>query len=177
MYTIKDVERIAEKLISKTHKFKANGNTYHISPKFDLGYSFEFDNAKVRFGCCKYSVKKITLSKQLCEKNLDKLDTQIVDTILHEIAHALCYHVYGSNNGRGHNRFWRDIAIQIGCCGETYYCSKTIESVESKYTLVCDSCNKTTPLHRKINGRSYSCGDCSPKVYNPKFKMRLIQNR
>ena len=72
-------------------------------------WSFEFDNAVVRFGCCKYSKKLFSLTKELVLINNRK---EIKDTILHEIAHALV------GSGNGHNWVWKNKALEIGCNGE-----------------------------------------------------------
>jgi hypothetical protein len=50
-------------------------------------WRFEFDNAKRRFGCCHRSQNLISLSRILVEKNTQ---SEVEDTIRHEIAHALC---------------------------------------------------------------------------------------
>jgi hypothetical protein len=52
------------------------------------------DSAVRRFGTCRYSRKLITLSRQLIELN-DQ--ARVLDTILHEIAHALA----GPKTGHG----------------------------------------------------------------------------
>lgn len=51
-----------------------------------VGWSFEFDNAQKRFGCCNFNKKRITLSRILTTLNSE---AEVEDTILHEIAHAL----------------------------------------------------------------------------------------
>ena len=53
----------------------------------DLGWRFRFDHARRRFGSCKYREKAITLSRPLTLLNGE---AEVRDTVLHEIAHALC---------------------------------------------------------------------------------------
>lgn len=60
-------------------------------------------------GFCSYTRKEICI-----DINHAKMSTlpEIVDTILHEIAHALAFHLYGSV---GHDKKWRSECIRLGC--------------------------------------------------------------
>jgi hypothetical protein len=89
----------------------------------EQGWRFEFDNAKRRFGCCKYGSRRITLSLYLTE--LNNID-EVKNTILHEIAHALCPR-------QGHNSVWKRKAIEIGCSGDRCYSSDKVETVKGNY--------------------------------------------
>lgn len=125
----------------------------------DLGWHFMFDNAKRRLGCCKYRYKLITLSKPIVLVNDERI---IINTILHEIAHALV------GAGHGHDEVWRRKAIEIGCNGNRC-CSDNV-NVEGKYVAVCDGCNTRHYIHR-AKKRNVSCGKCSGGRYNEKFKL------
>ena len=129
------------------------------------GWSFEFDNAKRRFGCCKYRLKKITLSVYLTE--LNKLE-DVKNTILHEIAHALCPR-------EGHSPIWRAKAIEIGCDGNRCYSSNEVETVKGNYTATCVGCNKEFSRFRYTT-KSQSCGNCSGGRYNPQYKLVWVKN-
>jgi predicted SprT family Zn-dependent metalloprotease len=118
-----------------------------------LGWRFEFDNAKRRFGCCNYTLKLITLSKSLTELNDE---ARVKNTILHEIAHALV------GSGNGHNHVWRKKALEIGCDGKRCYSIKTVTTPKSKYEAVCKKCNHVHKRHRKPKNK-VSCGVCSNK--------------
>lgn len=178
MKTLNDVKKLAEELMAKKFTFSTYFGVYTLSAN-ELGYRFEFDSAKRRFGACWYVAKKITLSMPLCKENLDKLDTQIEDTMLHELAHAFCIHVYGIKEGKGHGYNWQHIAKQIGCNGERCYKSSEVNKPKSKYTLVCDSCGKETPKYKKVT-RKYACAKCSNEhnitTYTERFKLRLVTN-
>lgn len=126
----------------------------------EQGWSFEFDNAKRRFGCCKYRSKRITLSVYLTELNLvDK----VKDTILHEIAHALCPR-------QGHNQVWKRKAIEIGCSGNRCYNSAEVETVKGNYVATCSGCDKSFNRFRKPKYEQ-SCGQCSGGRFNPAYKL------
>ena len=139
---------------------------------YDQGWQFRFDNARSRAGCCKHSKKTITLSRYL---NPHFKDEKVIDTILHEIAHALV-------GGRhGHNRVWKMKATEIGADPTRCYSTDSFKEgakdtleKQSKYTLSCNSCKDTHSMHRKPS-RGYSCGKCA-KGYNSKYKLTLTQN-
>ena len=171
MSSIIEIELLVEKLMSKNFTVKSAGNLYTISAK-NLGYTFKWDNAKRRNGQINYSRKTISLSKAKAKVNLDKVNTVIKNTILHEIAHSFSFHIYGMS-GRGHCHKWRSIAKQIGCSGDR--CTSGYEQPKSKYTLYCTTCKKKSPMHRSTK-ISRSCGVCSPKVYNKKYELKIIQN-
>lgn len=125
------------------------------------GWRFEFDRAKRRFGSCRYSKKIITVSIHLCA--LNSAD-EIMETILHEIAHALVGGVHG------HNHIWRRTALQIGSNGKRCHTSDT---VAPKFIGTCDNCGRRIERHRR---KKISCGVCSPNVWNPNFLFRWSVN-
>ena len=129
-------------------------------------WRFEFDNARRRFGVCKYSTKIIGLSQHLVALNDE---AQVKDTILHEIAHALV------GPKHGHDWVWRRKAIEIGCNGERCYKSAEVATPQSKYIAECVGCKKIYKAHkkRKINR---SCKNCSGGSYNPEYKLEWKPN-
>jgi hypothetical protein len=124
----------------------------------DSGWYFEFDQAKRRFGCCNYRIKKITLSAPLTELRDESF---VRNTILHEIAHAL---VGGRN---GHNHIWKAKAIEIGCNGDR--CSSDAH-IQGKWVGTCPN-GHVKHRHRKPSG-SISCGTCS-NVYDPQYAINF----
>jgi len=178
MGTIGEIQKLANELLNTEFRIVTYRGTHLVTPS-KIGYRFEFDSAKRRFGCCFYRQKKITLSLPLCAENLDKIHTRIKNTILHEIAHALSVEVLGAREGRGHGHNWKSIAKQIGCDGERCYNGDTVNKPQSKYTLICDTCGRETPKHRKTN-LLYACGTCCKNhnggKYSEKYKLRLVVN-
>lgn len=116
-----------------------------------LGWHFQFDRAKRRFGCCKYRTKTISLSVRLVELNNE---SRVKNTILHEIAHALV------GVGHGHNMVWRKKALEIGCDGQRCYTAEETEMVQGKYKAICPVCKHVHHKHRKPK-RTTSCGICT----------------
>jgi predicted SprT family Zn-dependent metalloprotease len=178
MKTLNDVKLMAETLMAKQFTFNTYHGVYTLSGN-QLGYQFKFDNAKRRFGCCNYGKKFISLSMPLCSENLDKVDTEITDTMLHELAHAFCVHVYGIRNGRGHDYNWQHIAKQIGCNGERCFDSSNVNMPKAKYTLLCEKCGKQTPKHKAVR-RVVACGKCCKEHNNGQFsydyQLKLVTN-
>jgi len=167
MHTLEDLSHLARQLLAKTYTFTIYGTTYNVNPYLDLDYTFKFDTAKRRLGCCKYSRKQITLSKPLALNNMDKVHGKLTDTILHEIAHALSYGTFGSR-GRGHGDIWQTIAKQIGCNAERCYTHDEIDKVQSKYSLICPTCDRETSRHR-LPKSGLACGKCCNEHSNGQY--------
>lgn len=72
-------------------------------------WRFGFDLAPSRAGACKYAERRIVLAVSYC---LCASRAEIVDTLLHEIAHAIV------GPGHNHDAVWRAKARQIGCAAE-----------------------------------------------------------
>lgn len=70
-------------------------------------YGFEFTNHKTALGICNYRRCIIGLSRVLTPI---QTEAEVLDTILHEIAHAKC-------PGAGHNRVWKMTCRALGGSG------------------------------------------------------------
>lgn len=103
----------------------------------DQGWSFYFDRARRRFGCCRYTVKAITLSRPLTELSSE---TEVRDTILHEIAHAL-------TPGAGHGWQWRAKCREIGAKPQRC-AAQDAPSVKGRHRLTCRGCGHVMTAHR-----------------------------
>ena len=121
-------------------------------------WKFKFDNAKKRFGICRYSCRTISLSSELVL--LNSVD-EVRDTILHEIAHALV----GPNHH--HDSVWKDKAKEIGARTDS---SKwdNVKRVPGKLQLVCETCGDTVYYHRKVL-LPRACGGCCKKYNGGKY--------
>lgn len=87
----------------------------------DLGWKPEFDEAKRRFGVCKPAEKIISISRPLALLNPE---VEVLDTILHEIAHALAWEKHGNC---GHDDRWKSICVEIGARPDRCYEDDIIE--------------------------------------------------
>lgn len=121
---IKKAENLANKLIAANHLIGKR----KINIK-DLGYKFALRNAKTRCGACSYRNKEIILDIPFVQTENEE---EIRDTLLHEIAHAISYYLYGIH-GSGHGRFWKYVCREIGARPEREKSGTKL--VEGKYTL------------------------------------------
>lgn len=72
----------------------------------DDGWSIKVTRSKKTLGLTDYNNKIIKISTYCYY-----VEGELVDTILHEIAHVIA----GSENK--HNQVWKDVALNIGCSG------------------------------------------------------------
>lgn len=98
---------------------------YHLR---EHGWRFGFDRAKTRCGCTDYDTKLITLSTYYLSDTSTSAD-EIKNTILHEIAHVI------AGFEAGHNEYWRQIALTIGCDGTR--CNAGWKGAPCKYDVTC----------------------------------------
>lgn len=148
---------------------------YQLMSKYDLftkGWTFKLDNAKRRFGCCKYNKKQITLSKFLLPHVAN--DSDIIDTILHEIAHALV----GSRHG--HDHVWKAKAIEIGCkaqrCGGDKIKDRSELAKTYKWIGTCPNGHVMKRYKLTTRTKRGSCSRCS-NSYNPDYLFTWKENK
>jgi predicted SprT family Zn-dependent metalloprotease len=102
------------------------------------------------------TVRCIKLSRYLVALNDE---TEVRQTMLHEIAHAIC------GCGHGHDDVWRRKAIEIGCDGKRL--NKTADMPKGRYQAKCQ-CSKVYYAHRKgkniLKKNWYSCKTCHSYV-------------
>lgn len=138
---LSDVQLLAENLLKK-HSL--------------LEWSFGFSRARRQVGVCKFQKKRIELSRYFAEKNCEE---DILDTILHEIAHAL------AGPGTGHNALWRAVCQKIGAKPERCYKTGNLEMPQGRYQAICPNCQATHHRHRRPKKNvNYHCIKCGPEL-------------
>jgi len=116
-----------------------------------LGWRFKFSNGVKRLGHCDYIKQEIAFSGQYMKLK----DDEILDVILHEIAHALDFVRYGN---WGHGKSWKKICVEIGA-DPSRLAHDTSYVVPSKYTSYCEKCGKNTgQSHRRGKYTHRNCG-------------------
>jgi len=131
---------------------------YYFAKHGLKGWSFIYDNAKIRFGACHCGYKRIKISMPLTILNSE---AAFLDTLLHEIAHAL-------TPNQNHNKIWKRKAIEIGASGQRCYEASTITKAPGKYVYICKTCNKEFIRYRRKRTRS-ACTACCKKYNRGRF--------
>ena len=109
------------------------------------------DHAKTRAGVCRFGTRTISLSGPLTRLHDE---SEVRDTLLHEIAHALV------GPSHGHDDTWRRKAVEIGCSGQRTV-DATSPQVEGPWKGECPA-GHTYTRHRRPR-RVLSCLTCRPE--------------
>lgn len=123
-------------------------------------WCFDWDRAQVRFGCCHFQTKTITLSYKLVSSNSAD---EVLNTILHEIAHAL------AGPRHGHGGEWRALAVSIGCSGARCYPREVIRPAR-KFKGICPNGHEV--LRHKRN--KIACGKCCTMFSGGQFDSQFL---
>ena len=175
--TVKEIEKLAIDLLNTTwtidiYRFQ----DAKVINLLDLGWCFEFNTRKRAAGLCSKRRKTIYISKWLLGQNLHK-SLEFENTLRHELAHAIDFEIRGTSD---HGQVWKFIARKVLCTAERCFTSEQIGVTEkTKYTLICDTCKKEQPSHKRLQ-RSTACGKCCKEHnrgrYDEKYVLRQIQN-
>ena len=170
-----------------TKDFMYRGRTFNMKA---MGWEFEWSTKKNAFGTCarkrrrkfvngafvtEVHSKRIQLSKWLVD-NSESTFEEWVDTMLHEIAHAIDVEIRGVSD---HSYIWKSIASSVGARPERTTDVK-INADSSKYTMTCISCgNKTASHKKKASHTTSACVPCCNTYNNGKFSRdyKLIQTQ
>ncbi|PZR52640.1 sprT domain-containing protein [Xylanimonas oleitrophica] len=115
------------------------------------GWELGWDHARRRAGQCRHDLRRITLSRHLTALYDE---TQVRDTVLHEIAHALV------GPRHGHDAVWRAQALRIGGSGRRTT-DPGAPAVEGDWVGVCPAGHRVTRFRRP--SRPLACGRCGPR--------------
>jgi predicted SprT family Zn-dependent metalloprotease len=113
------------------------------------GWSFQFDHATRRAGCCNYQTQVISLAHAYARA---ASDAEIDDTLLHEIAHALV------GKAHGHDQLWRAKAVALGCSGHRCH---DVQFTPPRYIVTCVNACWVTTAERQ---RGAVCRTCHGSV-------------
>lgn len=133
---------VAEQLVISLMREHGLGN---------LGWKFKFDNAYSRLGICRYSRRVIGLSRPFILANEE---SEVRDTILHEIAHAL-------TPGADHGLAWRLKAQEIGARPERC-ASADVKQVPADWQGECQDCHIKINRQRRPSTRMLESGYHNP---------------
>lgn len=102
-------------------------------------------------GRCVYGTKTIVISEFYARHNPDE---DVLDTLLHEIAHAL-------TPGHGHDRVWQFAAWWLGATPKAT-CQKQVLIRPGRYRATCPSCCRQYHKYRKPR---YRCDSLTATCY------------
>jgi predicted SprT family Zn-dependent metalloprotease len=114
-----------------------------------VGWSFRLVDSKRRMGVCKYARKRIELSEYYACNNAEQ---GVLDTLLHEIAHAL------AGPKAGHGLAWKAVAVRIGATPRA--CDDSVETVvhPGEWQAQCPGCNRIHHRYKRPKALSgYHC--------------------
>jgi predicted SprT family Zn-dependent metalloprotease len=120
-------------------------------------WEFGFNTNVRRAGVCFYpqcgQPGRIELSVHFAERNPDD---EILDTILHEIAHALV------GPGHGHDSAWQAKCREIGARPEACY-GDDVEMPRGRWRARCPGCATEFDRHRRPKrAQGWFCRPCGP---------------
>jgi predicted SprT family Zn-dependent metalloprotease len=172
-----EIEKLANELLAITwtidiYRFQ----DAKVVNLLDLGWRFEFNTRKIAAGLCSKRKKTIYISKWLFDQNPHK-SLEFENVLRHELAHALDFEIRGKSD---HGKVWKLIARKVLCTAERCSTSEQIGvTATTKYTLICDTCNKEQPSHKRLKN-SVACGECCKEHnrgrYDVKYVLRQVQN-
>lgn len=116
------------------------------------GWAVKLNRNKRQLGVCKEYIKRIELSEHYVTRNSREM---VIDTILHEIAHALV------GVQHGHDAVWKSMCVRLGCTPLS--CDKNVDMPEGDWRAECPTCRKVFTRHKKPKSlRGFYCTKCGP---------------
>lgn len=119
-------------------------------------WEFRLGRSKHRLGVCKFQEKVIEVSEIHARNDPAEI---VLDTLKHEIAHALV------GPGNGHNETWKAKAREVGCSPDACNSHSKHETYRApgKWFAVCPTCTKEFNWYKKpkrMSGRYHmQCGE------------------
>lgn len=139
----------------------------------ELGWTGALDNAVRRFGACSPRKKRISLSRHLASINSDE---ETLDTVLHEIAHALAWVEHDEDCG--HDERWQAIAARIGARPERTVDAQEVNSVAGAFYLVHSETGEVfRSYHKRPPERNMTSGWIRGRRAETEGKLTVITAR
>jgi predicted SprT family Zn-dependent metalloprotease len=139
MQYIKDQREIARRSDFCKHNIAELFKRYQLD-----GWKFGFDKAKTSAGTCRSQYKEISLSSYFI-LNSKATELDLLDTIKHEIAHAIV-------GGRhGHDAVWKAKALEVGCTNNDLCLEFSF--TEGRWEIYCpNQCWSSYRVHKRRRG-------------------------
>ncbi|MCE9534055.1 MAG: SprT-like domain-containing protein [Planctomycetes bacterium] len=123
------------------------------------GWTFGLADTKRRLGVCKYRTKRIEIAAYFAENSQPE---SVIDTLLHEIAHAL------AGPGAGHGPVWKAVAVRLGANPRACDKSQLAVVKPGDWQATCLVCKKTYHRYKRpvsLNGYHCRCPSRSALVF------------
>lgn len=122
-------------------------------------WSFGLAKTKRRQGVCKFRDRRIEIAEYYARHNSRE---KVLDTLLHEIAHAL------AGPQAGHGPVWKAIAHELGATPQA--CDTCVDTVvmPGDWQATCEACNKTFHKYKRpqlLNGYRCRCAAQKPLTF------------
>jgi len=122
-------------------------------------WTFGLADTKRRLGVCKFRTKRIEIAEYYARNSPPET---VLDTLLHEIAHAL------AGPAAGHGPAWKAIAARLGATPRA--CETTDQAVlkPGDWQATCPACGKTYHIYRRprsLGGYRCRCAARSPLTF------------
>ncbi len=104
------------------------------------GWTFATTRAKRRLGACNYGAKRIEISEYYAKNNSRE---SIIDTLLHEIAHAL------AGPAAGHGPHWKMVAMRIGATPRACARPGEVNLQPGNWQATCPACGAVIERYRR----------------------------
>lgn len=113
------------------------------------GWTFGLADTKRRLGVCKYRTKQIEIAEYYA---LHSPEETVLDTLLHEIAHAIV------GPGAGHGPKWKAVAARLGATPRACETSSAAAMQPGDWQATCSACNRTFHRYKRpLSVSGYRC--------------------
>jgi predicted SprT family Zn-dependent metalloprotease len=134
--------------------------------KYNLpSWKFRLIHSKSNLGRCHYRRREIQIAKEHLETHTNM---QIIDTILHEIAHAL-------TPGHVHDEVWQAKCREIGALAQAR-ADDTFAPYVRKVEVICLDCNKVVAKRHRAPSRHLIHGRCKNEANGGKLTFRRVKD-
>jgi predicted SprT family Zn-dependent metalloprotease len=124
------------------------------------GWTFHLGATRRRLGVCKYRQKRIEIAEYYAQNSAA---TTVLDTLLHEIAHAL------AGPKAHHGPAWKAVAMRLGARPEACETSDQAVMKPGDWQATCSECKQTFHLYRRprsLSGYRCRCPARTPLMFD-----------
>lgn len=149
-----------------TSEYELKKATESIVKSFDLDIKLNVEISgrfKQKAGQYRHNERKIRISQYLLENHPEK----VIETVKHEIGHAVVMHRHGKRRTKPHGKEWKSVMQELGVDNPKE--CHSLQLTEYSYLVRCtnSSCDVELGRHRKSRlvkkPQLYVCNECGSK--------------